>query len=237
MILASSRSWGMKTTETMPARAAWAATELARLPVEAQAATLKPSWRALVRATETTRSLKEPVGLAVSFLIQSSPEAELGGQAVGPDQRGAAGAQVDGGGVDHGEERGVAPDGLGARLDLGPGDGGPEGLVVVDDLEGPEAVVADVQGFGGVGARAFPTAQPSDEVHRDPPHRSGIGTWRPRSWRGLAGCRGVTGPVPQPLLMVPPWWTIPGPRVNEAPGRAARRPGRRGGRGSAMIGW
>ena len=63
----------MKTTEAMPARAAWAATELARLPVEAQAATLKPSWRALVRATETTRSLKDPVGLAVSFLIHSSP--------------------------------------------------------------------------------------------------------------------------------------------------------------------
>ncbi len=63
----------MKTTETIPARAAWAATELARLPVEAQAATLNPSWRALVRATDTTRSLNEPVGLAVSFLIQSSP--------------------------------------------------------------------------------------------------------------------------------------------------------------------
>ena len=63
----------MRTTESMPARAAWAATELARLPVEAQAATLKPSWRALVRATETTRSLNEPVGLAVSSLIHSSP--------------------------------------------------------------------------------------------------------------------------------------------------------------------
>ena len=63
----------MRTTESMPARAAWAATELARFPVEAQAATLKPSWRALVSATETTRSLNEPVGLAVSSLIHSSP--------------------------------------------------------------------------------------------------------------------------------------------------------------------
>src|SRR5439155_6814683 len=51
----------------------WAATELARLPVEAQAATLKPSSRALVSATETTRSLNEPVGLRVSFFSQSSP--------------------------------------------------------------------------------------------------------------------------------------------------------------------
>src|ERR1035438_5485239 len=71
--LAFSRSWGIRTTESIPARAAWAATELARLPVEAQAATLKPSWRALVSATETTRSLKDPVGLAVSSLIPSSP--------------------------------------------------------------------------------------------------------------------------------------------------------------------
>src|ERR1700730_12357885 len=57
----------------IPARAAWAATELARLPVEAQAATLKPSSRALVRATEVTRSLNGPVGLRGSFLSQRSP--------------------------------------------------------------------------------------------------------------------------------------------------------------------
>ena len=63
----------MNTTDSMPAWAAWAATELARLPVEAQAATLKPSSWALVSATDTTRSLNEPVGLRVSFLIHSSP--------------------------------------------------------------------------------------------------------------------------------------------------------------------
>ena len=63
----------MSTTDSIPARAAWAATELARLPVEAQAAILNPSWRALVSATDTTRSLNEPVGLAVSSLIHSSP--------------------------------------------------------------------------------------------------------------------------------------------------------------------
>ena len=57
----------------MPARAACAATALARLPVEAQAATLKPSWRALVSATDTTRSLNEPVGFTVSFLTHTSP--------------------------------------------------------------------------------------------------------------------------------------------------------------------
>ena len=57
----------------MPARAAWAATELARFPVDAHAATLKPSSRARLRATATTRSLNEPVGLTVSFFTQSSP--------------------------------------------------------------------------------------------------------------------------------------------------------------------
>ena len=71
--LAVSRSWGISTTDSMPARAAWAATELARFPVDAQAAILKPSWRALVSATDTTRSLNDPVGLAVSSLIHSSP--------------------------------------------------------------------------------------------------------------------------------------------------------------------
>src|SRR3954468_2918881 len=63
----------MNTTDVIPARAAWAATELARLPVDAHAATLKPSSRALLSATETTRSLKDPVGFSVSFLIHRSP--------------------------------------------------------------------------------------------------------------------------------------------------------------------
>src|SRR5205807_899397 len=57
----------------MPARAAWAATELARLPVDAHAATLNPSSRARARATETTRSLNEAVGVRVSFLLQDRP--------------------------------------------------------------------------------------------------------------------------------------------------------------------
>ena len=62
----------MKTYEGSPAAAACALTALARLPVEAQATVSKPSSWARARATETTRSLNECVGLAVSFLIQSS---------------------------------------------------------------------------------------------------------------------------------------------------------------------
>src|SRR3954447_1042653 len=56
----------MKTMLGTPARAACAATELARLPVDAQAKRVKPRPRAAVRATETTRSLNECVGLAES---------------------------------------------------------------------------------------------------------------------------------------------------------------------------
>src|SRR5258708_25244444 len=62
----------MKTEESIPRAAPWAATELARFPVEAHAIVSKPSSRARVVATETTRSLKECVGLAASFLTHTS---------------------------------------------------------------------------------------------------------------------------------------------------------------------
>jgi hypothetical protein len=52
----------------MPARAAAAATALARLPVDGQASVVKPSSRAAARATPTTRSLNEWVGFALSSL-------------------------------------------------------------------------------------------------------------------------------------------------------------------------
>ena len=55
----------------MPARAAAAATALARFPVDGQASTLSPSSRAAANATATTRSLNECVGLPESSLIHS----------------------------------------------------------------------------------------------------------------------------------------------------------------------
>ena len=74
----------MKTIDGTPARAACAATELARLPVDAQAKRVKPSPRAAVSATETTRSLNEWVGLALSSLTHSGAVMpELGGQRAG----------------------------------------------------------------------------------------------------------------------------------------------------------
>jgi hypothetical protein len=62
----------MRTTERMPARAAAAATALARLPVDGQASVVKPSSRAAASATATTRSLNEWVGFALSSLTHSA---------------------------------------------------------------------------------------------------------------------------------------------------------------------
>ena len=72
MIFCGSRSAGISTTDRMPARAAAAATALARLPVDGQASTVKPSSRAAASATATTRSLNEWVGFPRSSLIHSS---------------------------------------------------------------------------------------------------------------------------------------------------------------------
>ena len=55
--LPCSRSCGIITKQRMPACAAWAAVELARLPVLAQPTVSKPNSIALLIATETTRSL------------------------------------------------------------------------------------------------------------------------------------------------------------------------------------
>ncbi|MND02057.1 hypothetical protein D3C83_213050 [compost metagenome] len=55
----------------MPAPAACAATELARLPVDAHAMASKPNSRAFAIATETTRSLNDHVGFTVSFFTHS----------------------------------------------------------------------------------------------------------------------------------------------------------------------
>ncbi len=63
----------MKMKQLSPARAAWAETELARLPVEAHDTVSKPNSMAFEMATETTRSLYEKVGwLTESSLIHSS---------------------------------------------------------------------------------------------------------------------------------------------------------------------
>src|ERR1022692_3525480 len=71
-IFAGSRSEGIKIQAFKPSRAACAATEFARLPVEEQATVSKPKLRALASATATTRSLKLKVGKhTASFLTKT----------------------------------------------------------------------------------------------------------------------------------------------------------------------
>src|SRR4029450_11382652 len=101
------------------------------------------------------------------------------------------------------------------------------GLGVVADLERPQAPLACVDGCDLVLAAALPASKslyvrhadapfavlrgadcpplstrsraPRAEIRSSATHRSGIGTWRSLALH--AGCRGFTGPVPQPLLM------------------------------------
>jgi hypothetical protein len=62
----------MKIQAFIPARAAAAATALARLPVEAQPMVSRPSAAAALTAVATTRSLKERVGCeTASFFTQA----------------------------------------------------------------------------------------------------------------------------------------------------------------------
>src|SRR5881227_30957 len=56
----------------MPARAAYAAAEAEVFPVNAQMSALVPHSIALDTATVIPRSLKEPVGLTPSFLMETS---------------------------------------------------------------------------------------------------------------------------------------------------------------------
>src|ERR1700683_2168243 len=70
-IFAGSRSAGTKKHDFNPLRAACAATEFARFPVEEHATVSKPKLRACASATATTRSLKLRVGKqTASFLIK-----------------------------------------------------------------------------------------------------------------------------------------------------------------------
>ena len=72
MILPISRSSGMNTHATRPARAACAATALARLPVDAQPIVVRPRACAALIAVATTRSLNDRLGCdTLSFLIHA----------------------------------------------------------------------------------------------------------------------------------------------------------------------
>ena len=78
----------MKIQAARPARAACAATALARLPVDAQPTVSRPNARAALIAAATTRSLNDREGWqTLSFLIQSRAT---------PSRRARAGASTSG---------------------------------------------------------------------------------------------------------------------------------------------
>src|SRR6266403_3352550 len=71
-ILAGSRSAGIKIHALNPLRAACAATELARFPVEEHETVSNPKARACDSATATTRSLKLSVGRQTASFLRKS---------------------------------------------------------------------------------------------------------------------------------------------------------------------
>ena len=117
----------MKIQAGSPARAAWAAVALARLPVEAQAMVSSPSATAALMALATTRSLKESVGWeTLSFLSHTRAT---------PSSRASAGDSTSGVRPVSSENRGapvkrkelaVAPE-----RGITAGDGGPVGELAV----------------------------------------------------------------------------------------------------------
>ena len=99
----------------MPARAAWALTAFARLPVEAQAMVVKPNSRAWCGDGDDA-VLEGPGGVGAVVLEVEVVEAEVLAQVLGPDQRREAGLQVHGS-PSTGRRSRVAPERLRAARD------------------------------------------------------------------------------------------------------------------------
>ena len=157
MIFCCSRSAGTSTTERIPARAAAAATALARFPVDGQARTLNPISSAAASATATNAVL-EGMGRVVPVIFDPQPPHAQGvRQVVRPDQAGVArlgggpGSDVRG----HREQLGVTPHVPRAGLDIGPG----QGREVVGHLERAETVRTGVVRPEFTGQAAFPARQ------------------------------------------------------------------------------
>src|SRR6185436_13979903 len=99
--------------------------------------------------------------------------AEFFGEAVGALERGEAGVQAGDGLID-GEEVFVAPEGLGAFGDGLAGDFAFHGGVVVFDLVGAEALLADVEGLDADAVSAFLTLETFDVAHGHPRVGEGV---------------------------------------------------------------
>ena len=156
----------MKMKQLSPARAAWAETELARLPVEAHDTVSKPNSIAFEMATDTTRSLYEKVGwLTESSLTQSSFTPRTAAEALGAHQRREARVQADVRLALDGQQLAVAPQVARPALDDLAREHAPDGVVVVLHLQRTEAGLADVQGGDGRLGAALAAPEPFGVAH------------------------------------------------------------------------
>ena len=128
--------------------------------MEAQESASNPNARAIVAATETTRSLNEYEGLTESSLIQRSFEADRRGEPVGAAERREAGAEVHP--VEAGparQEHLVAPQAGGPGLDLLAEVDAVDRVEVVRGLERTEALLADRERLDVVPGAADPALE------------------------------------------------------------------------------
>ncbi len=189
----------------MPSAAARAATAFARLPVEEQASVVAPALERLRAGDRDDPVLERVCGVRRVELEVERPHAERGREPRSLNERREPRCQPLLGGRGDRQERRVAPERRRACLDRLATELSPKRLLVVYGLERPEAARADpdraragtrarTRGTEGIGSRWLRLTR------RPPPSRSthppGIGTVLVE-----AGCRGVAGPVPQPLSM------------------------------------
>ena len=214
----------------MPSAAPWAATELARLPVEAQASDVVAELAGAGRGDRDDAVLERVRRVRGVVLDPDLAQAEALGEPVGADQRRAAGGQAAArrraggraGLVGERQEVRVAPDVLRAR----PGCGGAAGAGRPPGRRGrrrPRAARSSARRRTAPRARTPPRIRDISgllaPMKKPPPVRGGGSSWslRPhlvRNWHrsrravhaAAGGCRGFIGPVPPPLWMCPAMW-------------------------------
>ena len=156
----------MKMYDFSRPSAAWAATEFARLPVDAHATVSKPNSRAFVTATATTRSLKRPGRVAHGVVLDPHlAAAELVGEVLRADERREADVMADRDVAVDRQEVLVPPHARRPGLDRGAGDDAPQRVVPIVDLEGAKTELAHVDRRRRVVAATLTTSQAVQLFH------------------------------------------------------------------------
>ena len=203
MTLARSRSCGISTTESMPGPGGVGGHRVGQVPGRGTGGDLEAQLAGLGQGDGHHPVLERAGRVGRVVLDPQLAEPELRGQPVGPDQGREARPEVHRGGVADRQQVGVAPDRPGPGLDPLTGDGGGHPLVVVGDLERPEAEVTHVERFRRIGTATFTTAQARNEIHSSLLIARALapGAGDPVvGGRRRSGCRSVTGPGPSAAL-------------------------------------